>query len=102
LVALSAGVLNTWGRFAVPAATPVLLNVAVIGAAVGLAPVFAKYGHNPVLALAVGVMGGGMLQLAIQLPALARIGMLPRIGKSWSTLKGAWMHPGVRRILRQM
>lgn len=74
LVALSAGILNTWKRFAVPAFTPVLLNLAMIVAAWLLAPRF----DPPVYALAFGVMVGGVAQLAIQIPALARIGMLPR------------------------
>ena len=102
LVALSAGVLNTWKRFAVPAATPVLLNLAVIGAAWGLAPVFKDHGIEPIYALAVGVMCGGVLQLAVQVPALLRIGGLPRIGLGWATLRAAWVHPGVGRVLRQM
>ena len=80
LVALSAGILNTWKRFAVPAATPVLLNVAMIGAAWWLAPQFAAWGIEPIYALAAGVMVGGVLQLAVQLPALRRVGCLPRIG----------------------
>ncbi|HRH89594.1 MAG TPA: lipid II flippase MurJ, partial [Rubrivivax sp.] len=62
LVALSAGILNTWKRFAVPAATPVLLNLAVIAAAWWGAPLFRGWGLNPVLALAAGVMLGGALQ----------------------------------------
>jgi putative peptidoglycan lipid II flippase len=102
LVALSAGILNTWGRFAVPAATPVLLNVSVIGAALWVSPVFKSHGYDPVLALAVGVMIGGMAQLAIQIPALLRIDSLPRIGLSWASLNAAWHHDGVRRVLRQM
>ena len=102
LVALSAGVLNTWKRFAVPAATPVLLNLAVIGAAWGLAPVFKRQGIEPIYALAIGVMVGGMLQLAVQVPALLRIGCLPHIGLSWTTLRSAFVHPGVGRVLRQM
>ena len=102
LVALSAGVLNTWGHFAVPAATPVLLNLAMIVAALVLAPWFRTQGWNPVLALAVGVMLGGVAQLAIQLPALARRGVLPRIATSRAALSAAWHHEGVRRILRQM
>ncbi|TBO34188.1 murein biosynthesis integral membrane protein MurJ [Aquabacterium lacunae] len=102
MVALSAGILNTWGHFAVPAATPVLLNVAVISATVGLAPVFARFGLDPVLAVAVGVMAGGVLQLAIQVPALRRRGVLPRIGLSLGALRTAWAHEGVHRILRQM
>ena len=102
LVALSAGVLNTWKRFAVPAATPVLLNLALIAAAWWLAPVFARSGIEPIFALAVGVMVGGVLQLAIQLPALWAIGGLPRIGLAPSRVRAAVAHPGVGAVLRQM
>lgn len=102
LVALSAGILNTWRRFAVPAATPVLLNLAMIAAAVWLAPLFERWGLEPIHAMAVGVMAGGIAQLAVQLPALARIGALPRIGLTRTRLASAWHHPGVKRILRQM
>ena len=102
LVALSAGILNTWKRFAVPAATPVLLNLALIGAALGLAPWFGRRGIEPIYALAVGVMVGGVLQLAIQVPALWRIGGLPRIGLAPARLRAARAHPGVGRVLRQM
>ncbi|MEN9544457.1 MAG: hypothetical protein RLZZ598_1290 [Pseudomonadota bacterium] len=102
LVALSAGVLNTWRRFAVPAATPVLLNLAVIGAALGLAPVLGRHGVDPIYALAIGVMVGGLMQLAVQVPALRRIGMLPRIGLSPAAVRAAWRSEGVRRILRLM
>ena len=70
LVSLSAGVLNTWRRFAVPAATPVLLNLAMIGAVWLLVPVFARAGIERIYALAAGVMLGGVLQLAVQIPAL--------------------------------
>ena len=102
LVALSAGILNTWRRFAVPAATPVLLNLAVIAAAWLLVPRFRLWGVEPVYALAAGVMLGGVLQLAVQIPALWRIGMLPHIGVSPRALRAAWAHPGVRRVLSQM
>lgn len=88
LVALAAGILNTWGRFALPAFTPVLLNVSLIGGALLAAPWF----DPPVLALAWAVFLGGILQLALQLPALKRIGMLPRF--DWAP-----GDPGVRRIL---
>lgn len=101
LVALSAGILNTWGRFAVPAATPVLLNVCVIAAALLLRPLFADWGWEPVLVLAAGVMLGGMLQLAVQVPALARLGLLPRLGGP-ARLRSAWGSEGVRRVMRQM
>jgi len=80
LVALSAGVLNTWKRFALPAATPVLLNVAMIGASLWLAPALAAWGIAPIHALSGGVLLGGALQLGIQVPALRRIGALPKIG----------------------
>ena len=75
LVALSAGILNTWRKFAVPAATPVLLNVAMIVAAWLGAPAFAARGIEPIYAMAAGVMAGGVLQLAIQVPALLRLGL---------------------------
>jgi len=88
LVALSAGVLNTWSRFSIPAFTPVLLNVAMILGAT----VLAKHFDPPVLALAWGVLLGGVLQLALQIPALMRLNMLPRPTVDFSD-------PGVRRIL---
>ena len=102
LVALSAGVLNTWKRFAVPAATPVLLNLSVIGAAWLLVPRFEAWGLTPIYALAVGVVLGGVLQLALQWPALRAIGMQPRLGLTPSRVSSAWRHDGVRRMLKQM
>lgn len=91
MVALSAGILNTWNRFAVPAFTPVLLNLSTI-----LMALFAtRWFHPPILVMAWAAIVGGVLQLAIQLPALARIGMLPRFS---FTLKD----PGVNRILKIM
>lgn len=95
LVALSAGILNTWKKFAVPAFTPVLLNLSFIGAALWLTPYF----DPPVYALAAGVVIGGFAQLALQIPALLRIGMLPRIGFG---LRAAFTDPFSRRIMRQM
>jgi putative peptidoglycan lipid II flippase len=102
MVALGAGILNTWKRFAVPAATPVLLNLAVIAAAWFGVPWFSNSGLPPIYALAVGVMAGGVLQLTWQLAALARLGLLPRIGVAPSALRAAWRHPGVKRVLSQM
>jgi putative peptidoglycan lipid II flippase len=101
-VALSAGILNTWKRFAVPAATPVLLNVAMIAAAYWGAPWFKTLGIEPIYAMAGGVLLGGTLQLAVQIPALHRLGMLPRINLRWSALKAAWNHPGTRRVTTLM
>ncbi|GAA4407292.1 murein biosynthesis integral membrane protein MurJ [Quisquiliibacterium transsilvanicum] len=95
MVALSAGILNTWKRFAVPAFSPVLLNLCFIGAALGLS----RHFDPPVYALAVGVIAGGIAQLAIQVPALRRIGMLPRIGLG---VAGAFRDPHTRRLLTLM
>ncbi|MEF7613921.1 murein biosynthesis integral membrane protein MurJ [Aquincola sp. MAHUQ-54] len=102
LVALAGGILNTWRRFTVPALTPVLLNLAWIVAAVWLAPLFQQWGIEPIYAIAAGVMVGGVLQLAVQAPALSRIGALPRIGLLPGKVKAAWRHPGVSRVLKQM
>jgi putative peptidoglycan lipid II flippase len=88
LVAFAGGVLNTFSRFMVPAFTPVLLNVAMILAAAVAAPYF----DPPVLALAWGAFIGGLLQLGLQIPALKRLGCLPR----WDW---APRDEGVRRIL---
>jgi len=74
LVSLAGGVLNTYSKFSVPAFTPVLLNLSFIACALWLAP----HMHPPVMALAVAVLLGGVLQLGIQLPYLAKIGFLPR------------------------
>ncbi len=102
LVALAAGVLNTWKRFAVPAATPVLLNVSMIGAAWWGGPWFGTLGVPPIYALAVGVMLGGVSQLSVQLLALRRLGMLPRVGLSWRAVRQAWSGEGPKRILQLM
>lgn len=91
LTALSGGILNTLGRFALPALTPALLNISLITAAV----VFSARFEEPVKALAWGVLAAGVLQLAIQLPALARHGLLP-------VPRPHFGHPGVRRIMRLM
>ena len=102
LVALSAGILNTWKHFAVPAATPVLLNVALILAAWVGAPWFRSMGIEPIYAMAGGVLLGGVLQLVVQVPALSRMGLFPRIGVSWRALRLALAEPGVRHIGKMM
>jgi len=94
LIACSGGVLNAFGRFAVPAFTPVLLNVSMIA----LTLLAGRTLEPPILVLALAVLLGGALQLAIQVPALARIGMLPRL----SGVRRSFADAGVRRILRQM
>lgn len=102
LVALAAGILNTWRHFVVPAATPVLLNLAWIAAIVAGVPLFERWGIEPIYALAAGVMVGGLLQLAVQVPALRRIGAMPRFGLRPRQLRAAWHHPGVRDVLGKM
>ena len=102
LVALSAGVLNTFKRFAVPAATPVLLNVCMIAAAWLGAPWLKTQGIEPIYALGAGVMLGGFLQLAVQIPALLRLGMLPQFSLGLGGLRAAWGDAGTRSILRLM
>lgn len=94
-VALAGGVLNTWREFRVPAFTPVLLNLSFIAGALLLAPRLAQ----PIYAMAIAVFAGGVLQVAFQLPAMKRIGMLPRIGLRPDI---ALRDPGVRRILAKM
>ena len=95
LVALAGGLLNSWSRFALPAFTPVLLNLSFIAMALFAAPYF----DPPVLALAWAVFIGGVLQMAIQIPALKKIAMLPRPTLNW---RAAWADPGVRRIATLM
>lgn len=94
-VALAGGILNTWRQFRVPAFTPVLLNLSFIAASLLVAP----HMEQPVYALALAVVVGGVLQVAIQVPALRKIGMLPRVGIN---VKAALSDAGVRRVLKQM
>jgi len=91
LTALSAGILNSYGHFAVPAFTPVLLNLSLIAAAIWLAPLM----DVPIMALAWGVFIAGLAQLAFQIPFILKLGLLrwPRWG---------WKHSGVRHILKLM
>ena len=91
LTALAGGILNSYGRFGVPAFTPVLLNLSLIGATLWLAPRMAE----PVTGLAWGVFIAGAAQLAFQLPFLARLGLLPRLRLDRT-------HAGVRKIMRLM
>jgi putative peptidoglycan lipid II flippase len=91
LTALAGGILNTYSRFAVPAVTPTLLNLSFIGFALWGAPWF----DPPVKALAWAVFFGGVAQLALQVPFLARAGLLPRFRLNLRD-EGVW------RILRQM
>jgi putative peptidoglycan lipid II flippase len=91
LVSLAGGVLNVYRRFAIPAFTPVILNLSIIGAAVFLAP----HVDPPITALAWGVAVGGVAQLALQIRPLLKLGLLPRP-------RVDWRDPGVRRVLSAM
>jgi putative peptidoglycan lipid II flippase len=91
LTGLAGAILNSFDRFAVPAFTPVWLNVCLIGAALVATPWFAE----PVYALAWGVLAAGIIQLLFQLPFLAAIHQLPRPRLDWG-------HSGVRQILALM
>lgn len=102
LVALSGGILNTWKRFAVPAASPVMLNVTLIASIVLAAPWFERIGIEPIYSQCIGVMAGGVLQLVMQVPALRRLGMWPRFGLAWSSLKASWQDPATRQVLKLM
>tara|TARA_R110001606_G_scaffold84694_3_gene192449 strand:- start:21477 stop:23171 length:1695 start_codon:yes stop_codon:yes gene_type:complete len=93
LTAFSGAILNTWNRFAVPAFTPVLLNLSLIGSALLLAPHFAE--GRMAVALAWGVLIAGVVQLMFQLPFLARLSLMP-------VPRMAWRDEGVRKILRLM
>ncbi len=102
LVAMAAGVLNTWHHFAVPAATPILLNLAMIAAAWLGAPFFQTLGLAPIYALAGGVLLGGAMQLGVQWWALRRLGLGPHIGWRWRALQAAWADTGTQRIVKLM
>ncbi len=91
LVAFAGGIMNAHGRFAVPAFTPVLLNLSLIGCALWLAPLL----RQPIVALAWGVLLAGLLQFLLQLPWLARLKLLP-------SFRPAPRDEGVRRIMRLM
>jgi putative peptidoglycan lipid II flippase len=91
LTAFAGGILNTYGRFAAPAFTPVILNVVLIACAVWLAPQL----EEPGMALAYGVFLAGIAQLLFQLPFLKKIHAIPR--PRWRPA-----HEGVRRIGKLM
>lgn len=91
LTAFAGGILNAYGKFAIPAFTPVLLNVSLIVCAVWLSP----YLDQPIMALGWGVFLAGVSQLLFQIPYLMKIGLLPKP-------KWGWKDQGVRRVLRLM
>lgn len=91
MTGFAGAILNTYDRFAIPAATPILMNLTLIGAAVVAVPWF----EQPVFAMAWGVLLSGVVQLVFQLPALQRIHLLP--APRWD-----WHHEGVQKVLTLM
>ncbi|WP_026362572.1 murein biosynthesis integral membrane protein MurJ [Cycloclasticus pugetii] len=91
LTAMAGGVLNTYGKFAIPAVTPVLLNLSFLAAICWLSPLL----ERPIMALAWAVLLAGIAQLAFQFPYLKQLGLLPRM----SFDRG---HAGVKKIMKLM
>ena len=91
LASLVGAVLNSYGKFAIPALSPVLLNLTMIGAALLVAPQV----DVPIKALAWGVFAAGLFQLLFHLPFLARLGLVP--SPKWGA-----KHAGVRRMIQLM
>lgn len=91
MTGLAGAILNSYDRFAVPAFTPVFLNIVLITAAIFASPLF----DEPVFALAWGVLIAGVIQFAFQLPFLMRLGLLPHP-------KVDWADESVKKVLRLM
>lgn len=94
LAAVAMGMLNARGRFAIPALAPALLNIGMVAAGLGLIPVCRAAGWPPILAMALGVVFGGLLQFVCQLPALHGEGF--RLWPQWPR------HAGVIRVASLM
>ena len=88
LTGFAGAILNSYDRFAIPAVTPVFLNIFMIAAALLVADFF----PNPAYALAWSIVAAGVFSLLFQLPFLKQIHLLPSPKLDWS-------HPGVKRIL---
>jgi len=91
LTAMAGGVLNTFGRFAIPAVTPVFLNLSLLAAVFILSPML----DQPIMALAWGVLLAGIVQLVFQFPYLHKLGLLPRLRYDRD-------HAGVKKIMKLM
>ena len=91
LTALAGAILNTYQRFAIPAATPILLNLSLITAVFVGATYFSNLGY----ALAIGVLTAGFLQLAAHIPSLLKLRLLrpPKI---------SWKHAGVVEVFKRL
>ena len=91
LVAFAGAILNAHDQFAIPALTPIFLNISMIIAAIWVAPLM----EQPIVALAWGVFAAGIIQVCFQIPALMRLGLLPRF-------RWGYNDPGVKKTIRLM
>jgi putative peptidoglycan lipid II flippase len=95
LAAVVMGMLNASSRFGVPALAPALMNAGMVVGGIALLPACRAWGQPPILAMAVGVVLGGIAQFVVQLPPLMRLGFRPRLERPIG-------HPGVRRVALMM
>ena len=95
LAAVAMGMLNARGRFGVPALAPAMLNVGMVAGGLALIPLCRASGQPAILAMALGVLIGGLAQLLFQLPALHAEGFRFR-------LEPPRLHPGVLRVAALM
>jgi putative peptidoglycan lipid II flippase len=90
---LLVGILNAYDHFAIPALSPLVWNVVIIAGMVGLRPLF--HGDDKLYAYAIGVLAGTLVQFAMAVPPLRRVGFDLRISAKWRD-------PRIRQILRLM
>ncbi|HOS29927.1 MAG TPA: murein biosynthesis integral membrane protein MurJ [Treponemataceae bacterium] len=90
--ALLQGILNAHKVFSPSGFTPILFNIAVIASSYLLS----DFSGNPARAMAIGVMAGGIVQAAFQLPFVLRFGWK----LSFTGIRTAFSNPGTRRVLR--
>ena len=95
IAAAAMGMLNARGRFGIPAVAPAMLNVGMVAGGLALIPVMRAWGYPPIVAMAVGVLIGGLAQFAIQIPSLHAEGFRFR-------LERPRLHPGVLRVAMLM
>lgn len=95
LVSFVSIILNTYQHFALPAITPIVLNLSLMGSILFLAP----YLSVPIYALAIAVIFGGIIQLLMQLPQLYRLGLMPSLN---CCLISAVRYEGVKRVFLKM
>jgi putative peptidoglycan lipid II flippase len=95
LMALCMGILNSFGHFTMPALAPAVLNLVIILSTICIAPRMGPDPQNRIFAIAMGVLVGGAVQLAMQFPSLIKRGFTFIWGRGW-------YHPGLKRIIGLM